>query len=309
MAWDPQESSRLRSLHVSDLVQDMLKSAARYPLLTPLQELELGRAIRAWQDHPDGPDGAPERIRKAGKRALDRFVVCNIRLAHHVARRYSDRGVPLEDLMQASLIGMMEAYRKFKPELGYRSSSYAIWYARQSCQQILAQMGQTLRLPVHTCDAIGRVARCRRVFIEEHGRAPSQAELSAACGMSEKQLAQLNDLVARSRMVSIDAQVRGSDGAAMAPASGGDLPLCAIDGLHQSDMAQHLRQVLESHEGLCGQQRFILRQLYLEQEPPNVVRLAYLLHMSRASVIDLKQRALDALKERMAPNEGEAVAA
>jgi RNA polymerase sigma factor (sigma-70 family) len=310
---------------VSDPVQEMLKAAARYPLLTPLQEVELGRAIRAWQDHPDGPDQAPPRIQKAGKRALDRFVVCNIRLAHHLAKRYSNRGVPIEDLMQASIEGMITAYRKFKPELGYRSSSYAIWYARQACQQLVACMGQTLRLPVHTCDAMGQVLKASRTFYEAHGRTPSSAELAAGARMSEEQLNRLNELVARSRMVSIDAQgksghihthVRFSgefveqQGQRMTPANGTTTPCAdAVDSLHQQQVAIELRDCLERHPQITDQQRFILRQLHLEPEPPNIVRLAYLLHMNRNTLLALEQQALEILRDSIGIQACDAVAA
>lgn len=295
---------------MNDLVSQMLKAAARYPLLTPLQEVELGRAIRAWQDHEGGPDAAPPRIRRAGKQALDRFVVCNIRLAHHIAKRYAQRGVPLEDLMQASIVGMIEAYRKFKPELGYRSSSYAIWYARQACQQVIAVMGQTLRLPVHTCDALSKVARASRQFHSEHGRAPSNSELAAAAGMSAKQLLQLNELVARSRMGSLDAALlRVADGreamtvmettAAQGGLEQGGMGECAMDQLHRQDVAAWLRECLDTSPDLDDQQRFILRQLYLSDQPPNMVRLAYLLNMNRTTLIQMEQGALAALRQEM----------
>mgnify|MGYP001809664527 CR=1 FL=1 len=291
----------------------MLKAAARYPLLTPLEEVELGRAIRAWQDHEGGPDAAPPRIRRAGKAALDRFVVCNIRLAHHIAKRYAQRGVPLEDLMQASIVGMIEAYRKFKPELGYRSSSYAIWYARQACQQAIAVMGQTLRLPVHTCDALSKVARASRQFHGQHGRAPSNSELAAAAGMSAKQLLQLNELVARSRMTSLDAALRhvgaGPDAMTVMEATAAHEGLeqmasdeCAIEKLHRRDVADWLRDCLEASPDLDDQQRFILRQLYLSDQPPNMVRLAYLLNMNRATLIQMEQGALQTLRQQMEPH-------
>jgi RNA polymerase primary sigma factor len=309
----PENGSDIRLPGVNDLVSQMLKAAARYPLLTPLQEVELGRAIRAWQDHEGGPDAAPPRVRRAGKAALDRFVVCNIRLAHHIAKRYAQRGVPLEDLMQASIVGMIEAYRKFKPELGYRSSSYAIWYARQACQQVIAVMGQTLRLPVHTCDALSKVARASRQFHEQHGRRPSSAELAAAAGMSAKQLLQLNELVARSRMTSLDATLRrvgaGPDAMTVmeATADHGELGLseadeCAIERLHRKDVADWLRQCLEGSPDLDDQQRFILRQLYLSDEPPNMVRLAYLLNMNRSTLLQVERDALATLRQQMAPD-------
>jgi RNA polymerase sigma factor (sigma-70 family) len=294
----------------------MLKSAARYPLLTPLQEVELGRAIRAWQDHPDGPDQAPPRLQRAGKRALDRFVCSNIRLAHSLAKRYTDRGVPLEDLMQASIIGMIEAYRKFKPELGYRSSSYAIWYARQACQQLLAQMGQTLRLPVHTCDAMGRILKAARLFTEEHGRPPSQAELAASAGMTEAQLERLNELVANSRMVSIDDSPDGignsgllGENRTMVPINGPSQERCALQRLHQSELAERLQRALEGHPEISDQQRFVLRQLYLESEPVNAVRLAYVLNMNRASILDMERQALEALRLDLGVDALDAVAA
>jgi DNA-directed RNA polymerase sigma subunit (sigma70/sigma32) len=104
--------------------------AARYPLLTAAEEVHLGQLIRAWQDHPDGPDGAPAGVRRRGMRARDRMVTANLRLVMRAAGRqqHNDGG---NDLLQAGAEGLIKAALRFDPEKGYKFSTYAYWWIWQ----------------------------------------------------------------------------------------------------------------------------------------------------------------------------------
>lgn len=285
-------------------MQRLLAAADRFPLLTAVQEVELGRAIRAWQDHPDGPDGAPPRIRRSGKRALDRFVCSNIRLAHHIARRYADRGVPIEDLTQAAIEGMINAYRKFRPELGYRSSSYAIWYGRQACQTILASMGQALRLPVHQCDTLNRLIRLRADFIQAHRREPTTAELAKAADMTAEQLREFRELINRARAISLTSIANSRDEEGTFTEAGLDASErptdCALDALHRHDTWGELADCIDSSSLFTEQQRFILRERYLSDTPMSRMRLGQVLHLSSSLVTRLEDQALGDLRAAMA---------
>jgi len=152
------------SIRLAETIEHLLEAANRYPLLTPLQEIELGRQIRAWQDHPGGPDQAPRLTQKRGQRALEKFLLCNLRLAHFIARRYQNRGVPMEDLMQAASEGLLSAYKRFDPAKGCRSSSYACWWAQQACQVIVAQQGNGLRLPTTVSEQLRKATRVTQIL-------------------------------------------------------------------------------------------------------------------------------------------------
>jgi len=106
-------------------------SAGRFPLLTAAEEIELGRMVRAWQDHPDGPDGAPAGVRRRGMRARDRMVTANLRLVMKCAGR-RQRTEAGEDYLQAGAEGLVKAALRFDPERGYKFSTFAYWWIWQA---------------------------------------------------------------------------------------------------------------------------------------------------------------------------------
>lgn len=113
-------------------VKEFIDMAARYPLLTQQQEIELGRRIQLWLKHPDPPQG----LVRSGRRARDQFVCCNLRLVVAVAKKYlrriSGTSITFADLLQEGTIGLQRAAEKYDPECGYKMSTYAYWWIRQS---------------------------------------------------------------------------------------------------------------------------------------------------------------------------------
>lgn len=113
-------------------VKEFIDMAARYPLLTQQQEIELGRRIQKWLRDPDPSPG----LIRSGKRARDQFVCCNLRLVVAVAKKYIRRvagtSITFADLLQEGVIGLQRAAEKYDPECGYKMSTYAYWWIRQS---------------------------------------------------------------------------------------------------------------------------------------------------------------------------------
>lgn len=132
-----------------------MKRSRRISIPDKQEQVLLGRAIRAWQDHPEGPDRAPALVQKRGRRALDRLVSGNLRLVGRMVSRYSkmcNAGFDEEDLMQQGCIGLWRAAMKFRPELGYAFSTYATWWIRQELQRAKAK-AQLVPLP-HQANAL-----------------------------------------------------------------------------------------------------------------------------------------------------------
>lgn len=115
---------------------DWLNAAGSRPLLTPTQEINLGRQIRAWQDFEGGPDAAPAPIRRRGLRARNCMVEANLRLCPHIERR-TRRGGEQIDRLQAGATGLIRAAEKFDPERGYKFSTYAYLWVRQKIERVV----------------------------------------------------------------------------------------------------------------------------------------------------------------------------
>lgn len=275
---------------MAETVDFLLEQAARYPLLTTQQEIELGRLIRAWQDHPDGPDQAPAPIKRRGQRALQRFLQGNLRLAHYVARRYANRGVPIEDLMQAAAEGLLTAYKRFKPAMGYRSSSYAVWWAQQSCQQLVAQQGTGVRLPTTVSERLRKVTKATAALTQQLGREPTIAEVEHAVGLKSGQLLELQHGARRADVRSLDATIGDSAQLTLMDVTGasGD----PQDELERLDQHRLLRELVATTSAITPQQRVLIECRYLCDNPLSIAKLASQLNMNRETLRRMEKQAL-----------------
>ncbi len=167
---------------VAEATQDPLKLYVRQigdgRLLTPAEERELAR-------RKDMGDEAAKR----------RLIECNLRLVMSITRHYTKAGVPLLDLIQEGNLGLIRAVEKFDYKMGFKLSTYATWWIRQSITRALADQGRTIRLPVHVAEQVRRLMRSRRVLAQKLNRDPTVAELAAESGFPEKRVQELLDLV------------------------------------------------------------------------------------------------------------------
>jgi RNA polymerase primary sigma factor len=181
--------------------------ARRYPLLTPAQEISLGTQVQAWLNHP-AP--IPAAIERRGRRARERMVLTNLRLVIRISYRY--RSVPthyIDDLIQAGNLGLTRAAEKYDPTRGYRFSTYAYWWIRQSINNFLERYSRTISLPTTHAIYMARVGNALAQLPADLGRQPTQQELADAAGLS---LSQLLVMLARpAATVSLDAPSPGTD--------------------------------------------------------------------------------------------------
>ena len=183
----------LEGVSSTDPIREYLKEIGTIPLLTPEEEQELARR-------------KSEGDTEAGKQ----LVEANLRLVVSIAKRYTGRGMSFLDLVQEGNIGLMKAVEKFDHTKGYRLSTYATWWVKQSITRSLADQSRTIRLPVHMVESVNKIRRAQRALSVSLGREPTNGEVAAEVNMSEKRVAEL--IQASGDTVSLETPVGDEDG-------------------------------------------------------------------------------------------------
>lgn len=170
---------------MSDSVGLYLREIKRVPLLTQAQEIELAQRIAR------GNGTNNSHYRDSAAHARDHLVKANTRLVVSVAKKYKGRGVPFLDLIQEGNIGLIKATHKYDHRRGFRFSTYATWWIRQTVTRAIADQGRTIRVPVHIHDRIGQVFRSIRKLEQALGRHPTTEEISQESGETVPAVQQL----------------------------------------------------------------------------------------------------------------------
>jgi RNA polymerase primary sigma factor len=181
------ENYDLSGIASDDTVGLYLREMARVPLLRIEEEIRLAKALEAGRDAQkivsnDGSDPVKrrelERQIKEGLAAREHLIKANTRLVVSIAKKYMGRGVPFLDLIQEGNLGLMKAVEKFDYTRGYRFSTYATWWIRQTITRAIADQGRTIRVPVHMSDRIRRLYNTARALEQEYGRRPTPEEIA-----------------------------------------------------------------------------------------------------------------------------------
>jgi RNA polymerase primary sigma factor len=210
------KSEPTRALGEADDVRLYLEAAAREPLLTKEEEVELAMAIERGEEAQAKLQGGRLRsetsIRKAkelvrkGREARQRFIRANLRLVVSIARKYQGQGLPFLDLIQEGNIGLMRAVELFDWRRGFKFSTYATWWIRQAITRAIADRGRQIRLPVHVHDQIRKLRRTIVHFSQKHGREPTAEEISKALALPIEEVERLME-AERREPVSLQAPV------------------------------------------------------------------------------------------------------
>jgi RNA polymerase primary sigma factor len=259
--------------------QDPLKLYVRAigngPLLTPTEERELAR-----------------RKDEGDEEAKKRLIECNLRLVMSITRNYTNTGVPLLDLIQEGNLGLIRAVEKFDYKMGYKLSTYATWWIRQSVTRAIADQGRTIRLPVHVVEQVRKVTRAKRVLTQKLNRDPVAEEIAAESGFDLKRVRELLNLV--EDPVSLETPVGDGDSIyadmledvnaqqpdhALSELLRGNELAGALEGLNE-----RMRHVLELRFGLSG------------QKPLTLEEVGVTLGVTRERVRQLESRALRELQ-------------
>lgn len=275
---------------MSDALGDYLNTISRVPLLTSAEELHLGRLVRSWQDDPH----APPAVVRRGKRALDRIVSANLRLVVSVVKRYRRRIVHLAiepiDLIQAGNIGLIRAVEKFDPGRGYRFSTYAYWWIRQSVSRHVQEVHAPLRIPAALANLISKI----EAILDCTGCIPPTPELSARLGESPRRIEAALALRHLVGVISLDQPLGGGDAS--------DLTL--LDGVTDGTVPEPVDDYLWLHgqlHQLSGLELDVLHCRYTAEERRSLKQVAERLGRSKFQIQAIERRALLKLRAALTP--------
>jgi RNA polymerase primary sigma factor len=194
-----------------DSIRVYLQEIGRIRLLRADEEIELARKIadlleleRVWEDLFESLEREPNQHEWAGavgmdvsefrrrlykgRRAKDKMVQSNLRLVVSIAKKYMNRGLSFQDLIQEGSLGLIRAAEKFDHEKGYKFSTYATWWIRQAITRAIADQSRTIRLPVHLYETISRIKKTTKILSQEMGRKPTEEEIATRMEMTIEKL-------------------------------------------------------------------------------------------------------------------------
>ena len=193
-----QEIGRIRLLRAEEEIELARKIADLLKLERILEELEDGMdceatdqewaaAVRQEEGEEFTDDAFMLRVRR-GRRAKDKMVQSNLRLVVSIAKKYMNRGLSFQDLIQEGSLGLIRAAEKFDHEKGYKFSTYATWWIRQAITRAIADQSRTIRLPVHLYETISRIKKTTKLLSQELGRKPTEEEIATRMEMTIEKL-------------------------------------------------------------------------------------------------------------------------
>jgi len=292
----------------ADLVRVYLDDIGRTPLLSAADEVELAKRIEAGVYAGEllrlaevAPGEAVDAARRAdleavvadGRDAMDHMLRANLRLVVSVAKKHAHRGLPFLDVVQEGNLGLVRAVEKFDYAKGFKFSTYATWWIRQAISRGLAEMGRTVRLPVHVHEEVNKMARVRRELGQRLEREATDEEIADALGIAATRVAELRR-VSRD-VISLDAPV-GDD----QESSFGDLVVdvdaaVVTDAVEQRAMSEH---VLRAVDALPEREALILRLRFglTDGTPRTLDDIGRELGLTRERIRQLEKQALATLR-------------
>jgi RNA polymerase primary sigma factor len=187
-----QEIGRIRLLRAEEEIELARKIADLLELERIRERLEdsLEREIKEseWAAEVDMELRPFRRRLFLGRRAKDKMVQSNLRLVVSIAKKYMNRGLSFQDLIQEGSLGLIRAAEKFDHEKGYKFSTYATWWIRQAITRAIADQSRTIRLPVHLYETISRIKKTTKILSQEMGRKPTEEEIAERMEMTIEKL-------------------------------------------------------------------------------------------------------------------------
>lgn len=267
---------------------DERESAAQSPLERYLQEIGKVPLLSEEEEQK-----LAQRVRAGDAKAKEQFVAANLRLVVSIARHYTSYGLPLLDLIQEGNVGLLRAVERFRPEKGYKFSTYATWWIKQAIVRALAEQGRTIRLPEHIIELILKINAAEEEFLHDRGRRPTLEELAKRLDLPLEKVRQAKEAAAHP--LSLEAPIGereeetlgdllGAEGLSPPEEIARELVLNELEESLQ-ELPEREREILELRYGLRGRDALTLEEI------------GKLLGISRERVRQLEAQALQRLRD------------
>ncbi|GCE11992.1 sigma-70 family RNA polymerase sigma factor [Tengunoibacter tsumagoiensis] len=271
-----EEEEEDQRMAVDDSVKQYLKEIGMYPLLTAEQELLLA-----------------ERVSRGDLRARQRLIEANLRLVVSIAKRYSNQGLPLLDLIQEGNIGLMRATQKFDYRRGFRFSTYATWWVRQAISRAIAEHSRSIHIPVHVVELIYKIKRIARRLYQDQGIEPLPEQIAAEVGLPRERIVEL--LSAAEQPISLDAPMADDEEYHLADTiEDQNTPIQVDQAAHQL-LREHIDQALNV---LNPRERTIIEMRYglKDGHSLSLDEVSTLFHLTRERIRQIEVKALRKLR-------------
>ena len=297
----------------SDSISLYLNEIGEVPLLTGPEEAVLAREISEGMEaeaqlaelyateEVEGFESENllrlQELQSAGEYARDQLTRANLRLVVSIAKKYSNYGLPLLDLVQEGNMGLMRAVEKFDGTKGYRFSTYATWWIQQAVSRAVSNQARTIKIPIHTIEAMNKVTRAQRELEKELGRKPSTPETSERTGLDPEKVEELIQLNSNQGTLSLDLPMGDDDGFNLAEV----LSDSEDEGPESAAIKELLKGAIsETLDGLDKREREIVEMRFgLEgQDPKTLDEIGSHFGVSRERIRQVETRILSKLRYR-----------